>query len=162
RNHIAVPASFTMIGKALLQLDEIARSLHRGFRPTDAIRDHAAELITETVTRSASAPRMLQALIEAEELADALPHRLASILSIHADNRLRVQVTSKEAASLSDAVTRGARILSAGAVLAACLVGLAVLASASGDFWFLLGATSIIAAGLTSVLWLSGGLLRDG
>ncbi len=162
RNHVAVPPSFTMIGKALLQLDEIARCLDPGFRPDQAIRQHAAEMISETVTRAASAPRMLQALIEAEELADALPDRIARILSVHADNRMRLQVTSRELSGLGEAVTRGARILSAGMVLAACLVGLATLASASGDFWFLFGATSIIAAGLTSVLWLSGGLLRDG
>lgn len=161
RNHIAVPPSFTMIGKALLQLDEIARALHPEFRPDEAVRAHAASLISETVTRSASGPRLLQALIEAEELADALPDRVARILSVHADNRLRIQVVSKELNRLSDAVTRGARILAAGAVLAACLVGLSVLASATHDFWFLFGATSLIVAGLTSVLWLSGGLLRD-
>ena len=161
RNHIAVPPSFTMIGKALLQLDEIARTLHPGFRPDEAIRDHATALISETVTRAASGPRMLQALIEAEELADALPDRVARILSVHADNRLRVQIASRELSALGEAVTRGARILAAGGVLAACLVGLALLASASGDAWFLLGATSIIVAGITSVLWLSGGLLRD-
>ncbi|MEN0063742.1 MAG: AarF/UbiB family protein [Myxococcota bacterium] len=162
RNHITVPPSFTMIGKALLQLDEIARTLHPGFRPDEAIREHAAALISQTVSQAASGPRMLQALIEAEELADALPDRVARILQIHADNRLRVQVTAKEMATLSAAVTRGARILSAGGVLAACLVGLAILASASNDSWFFVGATSLIVAGITSVIWLSGGLLRDG
>lgn len=161
RTRVTVPPSFTLIGKALLQLDEIGRSLDEGFRPDEAIRTHAATLFQQTLTQAASGPRMLQALLEVEELADALPHRAAKILGVFAENRLRVQVGSRDLQRHADAMTHGARTLAAGMVLAICLLGLAWLSGDAADPWPAVGAALLVVAGCGAGLWLWGGLLWD-
>ena len=63
-----------MLGKALLNLDEVARSLDPDLRPrTPPSRTEAAELMRKKLLQSASPGNVLAAAMEAKEFAERLP-----------------------------------------------------------------------------------------
>ncbi|HET9772438.1 MAG TPA: AarF/UbiB family protein, partial [Acidimicrobiia bacterium] len=63
----------TMLGTALLNLDEVARRLDPDFVPTDAVRTYAADLLRRRLLPTPG--RLLAATMDAKEFAEQLPGR---------------------------------------------------------------------------------------
>ncbi len=57
---IVVPPEFTMLGKTLLNLDQIGRTLDPGFDPNAAIRRHAAGILRQRVLKSIAPGEILR------------------------------------------------------------------------------------------------------
>lgn len=122
-----MPMELSLLGKALLNLDHIARTLDPEFDPNAAIRRHAGELLSRRMRRDLSPGNVVATLLEAKELAEQLPARVNQILATVADNELRLKVDAFDENELIRAVQKVANRITVGVVLAALIVGAALM-----------------------------------
>jgi predicted unusual protein kinase regulating ubiquinone biosynthesis (AarF/ABC1/UbiB family) len=124
---VRMPHELTVLGKTLLNLDAVGRTLAPAFRPNEAIRRHASEIMRRRMNREASMGQLLSVLIDAKEFIRELPGRLNRALDLVAENRLRIKVDSLDEAALLVGLLKVANRITAGLVLAALIVSAALM-----------------------------------
>lgn len=122
-----VPSEMTMLGKALLNLDEVGRTLDAKFDPNATIRRRSAELTQRRMRQSFSAGNVFGTLIETKDFVERLPARANKILDLLADNRLSLKVDALDEELLLEGFQKVANRITVGLVLAAMIVGAAML-----------------------------------
>ena len=127
----------TMLGKALLNLDEIGRRLAPDFDVNDAIRRNASDLMRRRMMKAASPSNMFAAVLDVKEFAERLPGRVNRILDSLADNDLRLKVEIIDHGSIIDGFQKVANRIALGLVLAALIVGAAMLMRVQTTFTIL-------------------------
>ena len=131
---IRVPSELTMLGKTLLNLDQVGRTLDPTFDPNASIRRNAAELTTERVRRSLSPGNFMASLIELRDFAQRLPARVNRILDNVADNKLKINVDALDEKLLMEGFQKVANRITTGLILAALIVGAAMLTQVPSSF----------------------------
>ena len=131
---IRVPSELTMLGKTLLNLDQVGRTLDPTFDPNASIRRNAAELTTERVRRSLSPGNFMASLMELRDFAQRLPARVNRILDNVADNKLKVHVEAIDEKLLMEGFQKVANRITTGLILAAMIVGAAMLTRVESSF----------------------------
>jgi ubiquinone biosynthesis protein len=124
---IRVPPELTMLGKTLLNLDQIGRTLDPDFDPNAAIRRHAAELTQMRMRRSISPGNVFAALIEMKDFVEHLPRRVNRILDNVANNTFEVKVDAIDEKTLMEGFQKVANRITVGLILASLIVGAALL-----------------------------------
>jgi predicted unusual protein kinase regulating ubiquinone biosynthesis (AarF/ABC1/UbiB family) len=115
----------TMLGKALLNLDEVARTLDPTFRPADAIRSDAAGVLRRRMLPTPG--RVLTAALEATDFAEHLPRRVNQVMDALAEGELTLNVTGINEVELLRGIHRLANRITTGLVLAALIIGAAMM-----------------------------------
>jgi ubiquinone biosynthesis protein len=126
-HHIRPPSDLTMIGKTLLNLDEVGRTLDPDLEPNAMIRRHAAELMERQVTSSLRPGNLFKAAMEANELLQRMPQRLNRIMGLVADNEIRVHVDAIDEAKLIAGLDKIANRITLGLLIAALILGAALM-----------------------------------
>jgi predicted unusual protein kinase regulating ubiquinone biosynthesis (AarF/ABC1/UbiB family) len=124
---IRVPAEMTMLGKTLLNLDLVGRTLAPDFDPNQSIRRNAAELLHQRTMKGLSAGNIFTALLETKELIEKLPSRVNQFLDLVATNKLRVKVDAIDENLLMAGMQKVANRITLGLILAALIIGAAML-----------------------------------
>jgi predicted unusual protein kinase regulating ubiquinone biosynthesis (AarF/ABC1/UbiB family) len=124
---IRMPPELSMLGKALLNLDEIGRKFHPEFNPTEAIRRHAADITRRKLMKSLSPGNLFSAAMEAKELAQEMPARVNRILDLLSRNQLKLEVETIDEDRLIEGFQKVANRITMGLVLASLVVGAALL-----------------------------------
>jgi predicted unusual protein kinase regulating ubiquinone biosynthesis (AarF/ABC1/UbiB family) len=119
------PAEMAMIGKALLNLDQATLHLDPTFSPAEAIRDNASNIMRGGL--SVSPGGIMAAAIEAKEFTSQLPRRANRILDALADGELTVRINAIDEERLLTVLQRLANRLTMGLVLAAIVIGAALM-----------------------------------
>lgn len=132
QHRVAPPSELTMLGKTLLNLDEVGRTLDPDLEPNAAIRRHAAELMERRMMKSMSPSALLKAAMEASELVQQMPRRLNRILELMADNRLTLNVEAIDEVRLISGLEKIANRITLGLIIAALIVGAAMLVRVEG------------------------------
>jgi predicted unusual protein kinase regulating ubiquinone biosynthesis (AarF/ABC1/UbiB family) len=133
-NRIRLPVELAMIGKTLLSLDEIGRVLAPTFDPNGAIRRHAAEITQQRMGRDLSIASLFSTAVELKSFAQHLPGRVNRILDRLADNEFRIGVDAIDEARLMEGMQKVANRIALGVVLAALIVGAALLMDVPTSF----------------------------
>lgn len=121
------PADLALLAKALMNLDEVARTLDPGFDPNEAVARHAADILTGQMWESLSPSNMLQALIATKDLVEQMPSRLNAIMGRLAEGEFTVNVESIDEDHLIAGLYQVANRIATGLVLAALIIGAAML-----------------------------------
>jgi len=121
------PSELTMIGKALMNLDELGRSLAPGFDPYEAIRRSAIPLVLKMMRQNTSPAALLGRALEVNEFVNQLPGRVNKILDRVAENQLEFRVRSFDEQELVQGFQKVANRIAHGLVVAALIVGAAML-----------------------------------
>ncbi|MBS0630300.1 MAG: AarF/ABC1/UbiB kinase family protein [Verrucomicrobia bacterium] len=154
-----VPSELALLGKTLLQLDEVGLTLNPDFDPNAAIRRNATELMSRRVAHSAAQGGTLRSLLEMKHFMGALPTRLNHIMDAVTEGGIEVKVKAVDAKMVVDGMHKIANRITAGVILAALIIGasllmriqtsfqifgypglaiLCFLAAAAGGFWLVL------------------------
>jgi predicted unusual protein kinase regulating ubiquinone biosynthesis (AarF/ABC1/UbiB family) len=133
-NRIRLPVELAMIGKTLLSLDEIGRVLAPHFDPNGAIRRHAGEITQERIGRDMSVASLFSAVVELKSFVQRLPGRVNRILDHLADNQFKLHVDAIDEARLMEGMQKVANRIALGLVLAALIVGAALLMDVETSF----------------------------
>ena len=131
-HHISPPSELAMLGKTLLNLDEVGRTLDPQFEPNAAIRRNAADLMERRMMASVSPSSLLKAALEANELVQQMPRRLNRILEMLSENRLTLNVEAIDERHLISGLEKIANRITLGLVIAALIMGAAMLVQVDG------------------------------
>jgi ubiquinone biosynthesis protein len=121
------PVELSMVAKALLNLDLVARTLDPDVVPVELVRERAVELAGAGMKPSLGG--LLSAAMEAREFAEQLPGRLNRAVDAVAGGRFEVRVNAFDEPSFLQGLHRMANRVATGLVLAALIVGAALLSN---------------------------------
>jgi ubiquinone biosynthesis protein len=128
-----VPSELTMLGKALMSLGELGRGLSPDFDPYETIRKDALPLVLKMMRQGTSAST-LGRVLEMNEFARELPGRVNKIMDRVAENRLEFRVRSFNEQELVQGFQKVANRVAQALVVAALIVGAAMLTSVPTRF----------------------------
>jgi len=131
---IRVPSELAMLGKTLLNLDQVGRALDPEFDPNASIRRNAADLTRRRLRQSVSPANILAGLMEVKEFAERLPGRINKILDTVASNGLEVKVDAIDEKLLIEGIQKIANRITVGLILAALIVSAAMLMRVETSF----------------------------
>ncbi len=126
-NGIRVPSELTMLGKTLLNLDQVGRALEPEFDPNASIRRNAAEILQQRLVKSISPANLFSGVLELKDLIQRLPARLNKIIDAISNNELKVTVDAIDEQTLVEGFQKVANRITVGLILAALIVGAALL-----------------------------------
>lgn len=129
-----LPSEFTMIAKALLNLDRVVFTLDPTFDPNAVIRERATEILQRNIIKSISPGNLLTGVVEVKEFAEKLPTRVNRILDAIGNNELRVKVDAIDEKVVLDGLQKVANRITMGLVVAALIVGAAMLMRVETSF----------------------------
>jgi len=124
---IRIPPELTMLGKTLLNLDLVGRTLAPEFDPNQSIRRNAANIFHRRTMKALSPGNLFAALLETKELIEKLPTRLNQLLELLATNKLKVEVDAIDEDLLMSGMQKVANRITLGLILAALIMGAALL-----------------------------------
>ncbi|HYE92743.1 MAG TPA: AarF/UbiB family protein [Terriglobales bacterium] len=133
-NGLRLPPELMMLGKTFLNLDEIARRLDPEFNPQEALRSHLANVMQRRVASVLSPATVFGALIETKDLAERLPGRLNRIFDRLADDDVPVQLKGFDQTRLMMGLQKIANRITVGLLLAALIIGAAMLMEVETSF----------------------------
>lgn len=119
------PAEMSMIGKALLNLDQATLHLDPAFAPAEVIREHTSKVLASGLKTSPGG--VLAAALEAKEFTTQLPRRANRILDTLAEGEFHVRVDAIDEERLLTVMQRIANRVVLGIIIAATVVGAALL-----------------------------------
>jgi predicted unusual protein kinase regulating ubiquinone biosynthesis (AarF/ABC1/UbiB family) len=122
---LRLPAELSMLGKALLNLDQVARELDPDFDPAQAIRRHTDEIL-ETQMRPSSGSAF-SALLEARDFVEQFPGRVNKVMDAMAEGTFHLDVHAFDQAELMRGFQKLANRVTMGLVVAALIIGAALL-----------------------------------
>ena len=131
---IRVPPELTMLGKTLLNLDQVARTLAPEFDPNASIRRNAAEILRQRVLKSLSPGNLFSGVLEVKDLVQRLPARLNKFLDALANNEFRVSVDAIDEKTLIIGFQKVANRITVGLIIASLIVGAALLMRVETSF----------------------------
>ncbi|MBI3282203.1 MAG: AarF/ABC1/UbiB kinase family protein [Acidobacteria bacterium] len=134
KSGIRVPAQLALLGKALLSLDQVGRILDPDFDPNSAIRRYGVEMMRLRVRKSFSAGHLVAGVSEMKDFLERLPSRVNRILDRIADNNLEIRVDAIDEQGLMEGFQKVANRITLGLVLAALIVGAAMLMNVPTHF----------------------------
>jgi len=119
------PPELAMLGKAMLNLDQVAHILDPDFQPSEAVRRHSAEIIQAEMRGSGRG--LLTSVLEARDFVEELPGRVNRVMDSLAHGEFELKVKAFDEAELLRGLQKLANRVTAGLVVAALVVGAALL-----------------------------------
>ena len=122
---LRLPPELAVLGKALLNLDQIARILDPSFDPSACVRDHAAEVLSSRMRPNRE--RLATAALETRELVEEMPARLNRLFETASRGELRIKVDAIDEMAFLRGLHQLANRITSGLLVAALIVGAAML-----------------------------------
>lgn len=126
-NGVVVPSELTLLGKTLLQLDEIGRILDPTFDPNASVRRNVGELMSQRMRKNLTQGNVFSSMMELKDFATHLPARLNRVMDAVSNGDLELKVKAIDAKTVLDGMQKIANRITAGVVLAALIVGASLL-----------------------------------
>jgi len=124
---IRVPSELSLLGKTLLNLDQVGRAIEPNFDPNAAIRRNAADILQRRLVKSLSPGNLFSGVLELKDLLARLPARLNRFMDALANNEFRVSVDAIDERKLMVGFQKVANRITIGLVVAALIIGAALL-----------------------------------
>ena len=125
---LKIPPEMALLGKTLLHLDEVGRCLDPEFDVNASLRRNASSVMRRRMLKSATPANVFSAAMDVREFAERLPGRVNKILDSLAANDMRFKVEVIDQGSIIEGLQKVANRIALGLVLAALIVGAAMLA----------------------------------
>jgi ubiquinone biosynthesis protein len=135
---LVVPSDLTMLGKTLLQLDEVGKILDPDFDPDAAIRRNVTDIMTKKLAKDTSKGSFFATLLDMKQFAAQLPIRLNKIMDAVTSKDLEVKVRAVDAPIIMEGLQKIANRVTTGLILAALIVGASLMMRIETS-WTLLG-----------------------
>jgi ubiquinone biosynthesis protein len=129
-----VPSDLSLLGKTLLQLDQVGRTLDPAFNPNDAIRRNVTEILNQRMSKSFTSGKILSSMLELKDFVGGLPPKVNKILDALGDPQLEVFIRPRDKHQFLAGLNHSANRITAGLILAALIVGAALLMRVPTEF----------------------------
>jgi ubiquinone biosynthesis protein len=134
---IKSPVELTMLGKTLLTLDNIARTLAPALDVNASIRKNASSLMQRRLLKSLSPGTVFTTVLEAKEFAEQLPRRINRVLESLASSQLKLKVEVIDEGAVIDGLQKVANRITLGLVVAALILSSAMMMQIESRFTLL-------------------------
>ena len=134
---VRMPPELALLGKTLLNLDLIGRKLDPEFDVNASMRRNAMQLMQRRFLKTMTQANMFSTALEMRDFAERLPARLNRIFDALAGNDLRLKIEVIDHGSIIDGLQKVANRIALGVVLAALIVGAAMLMRVETSFTIL-------------------------
>ena len=134
---IKSPVELTMLGKTLLTLDNIARTLAPSLDVNASIRNNASSLMQRRLLSSLSPGTVFTTVLEAKEFAEQLPRRINRVLESLASSQLKLKVEVIDEGAVIDGLQKVANRITLGLVVAALIISAAMMMRIESRFTLL-------------------------
>jgi predicted unusual protein kinase regulating ubiquinone biosynthesis (AarF/ABC1/UbiB family) len=131
------PSELTILGKTLLQLDEVGRILSPNFNPNASVRRNVGEILRKRVLKTGSPARLFGGLLELKDFIGGLPGRVSRLLDAAANAELEVRVKTPDARHLLNGFEKIANRITTGVILASLIIGASLLMQVNTRFQIL-------------------------
>ena len=128
------PSELSLLGKTLLNLDAVTQALSPGFNTQDTVESHLQRVLRHRLFDSVKPSSIASEILEMKEFTRQLPNRLSQILGNLANNRFRLRVEGLDDPLLMKNLQKIANRISSGMVVAALIIGAAMLMSIETRF----------------------------
>ena len=127
-HHMRAPAELTMLGKTLLNIDQVARALDPQLDVNEAIRRNGGDLMTKRLRKAVTSGSVISAVLEAKEFAEKLPGRVNRVLDSLAASELKLKIELTDHGEILEGLQKIANRISIGLVVAALILAAALIA----------------------------------
>lgn len=124
---IHIPVELNILGKILLNLDQIVAYLAPKYDVQKTIKDYVQLLMQQRMKENLKPENLMEVFLEMKELTENLPYRLNKFSELLADNRLRIKVDAIDEQRFTGAFQKVANRITAGLIIAALIIGAAML-----------------------------------
>ncbi len=131
---IQLPPELTLLGKALLNLDEVGRTLAPEFDVNEALRREGPELMQQRMRQSMSPANLFTAALETKEFLEQLPGRVNKFLDAATNNELKLNVEVIDEGAVIHGLQKVANRITLGLLLASLIIGAAMLMRVETSF----------------------------
>jgi len=129
-----LPHEFTLIAKALLNLDRCVYTLAPNFNPNEVIREEATNLLARRLVKSVQPGSVMTQVVEVKDFLERLPTRVNKILDAIGNNELKIGVDAIDERVVLDGLQKIANRITLGLVLASLIVGAALMMRVDTSF----------------------------
>ena len=124
---IRLPSELTMLGKTLLNLDQVGRTLAPDFDVNAALRSEGPELMQQRMRQSLSPANVFAAALETKEFVEQLPGRVNRLLDAVGHNELKLKIEVIDEGAVIEGLQKVANRITLGLLLASLIIGAAML-----------------------------------
>lgn len=124
---IHIPVELNILGKILLNLDQIVAYLAPKYDVQQTVKDYVQLLMQQRMKENLKPENLMEVFLEMKELTENLPYRLNKFSELLADNRLRIKVDAIDEQRFTGAFQKVANRITAGLIIAALIIGAAML-----------------------------------
>ena len=124
---VRLPSEMTMLGKTLLNLDQVGRALDPDFDVNAALRDEGADLMQQRMRQTMRASSVYSAALETKEFMEQLPGRVNKLLDAATNNQLKLNVDLIDEGAIMGGLQKVANRITLGLLLASLIIGAAML-----------------------------------
>jgi predicted unusual protein kinase regulating ubiquinone biosynthesis (AarF/ABC1/UbiB family) len=153
----------SMLARALLSLDEVARTLDPDIQVDEVIENHAAQIMRSHMLQAARPTRVMSSALEAAAFAEALPGRLNKLLESLSEGKLTINLEGLDEGAIMRGAQKLANRVATGVLIAAFVVAAALFSSAKAtDTLWGYPVLTIVFLGLAVVtaVWLGIAIMR--
>ena len=126
-NGLHAPSELTILGKTLMQLDQVGKILSPNFNPNVSTRRNVAKIMTRHMFKSASPGKLFGSFLEMKDFVGGLPERVNKLLDAAANAELQLNVKTPDAHHLLNGFEKIANRITTGVILAALIIGASLL-----------------------------------
>jgi len=137
RTGLHVPSELTLLGKTLLQLEEVGKILSPKFNTNASVRRNVADIMSTRMRKAATPGHLFGSFLELKDFATGLPGRVNKILDVVGNSELEVNVKTPDARHLLNGFEKIANRVTTGIILAALIVGAALMMRINSTFQIL-------------------------
>lgn len=137
QNGIILPIEINILGKVLLNLDQIIAVLSPDFNLQSAINRHTQKLMQSKMLSDIKPESLMTTALESKKLAEALPHRLNKFTKDLANNEYVLKINAIDEKRLTDGFQKVANRITLGLIIAAMIIGAAMLMNVDTAFTIL-------------------------
>jgi len=129
-----LPPEFTMIAKALLNLDQVVYTLAPNFDPNKVIRNYATEIMQQRMLKSLAPGNLMTNLLDVKDFLEKLPSRVNKILDAVGNNELKLNVDAIDEKKLMEGLQKVANRITVGLIIASMIIGASLLMRVETSF----------------------------
>jgi ubiquinone biosynthesis protein len=129
-----VPSELALLGKTLLQLDEVGKILDPDFDPNAAIRRNITRIASQRLNKDATKGSAMKALLEMKDFLAGLPSKVNKVMDALANHELEVKVRAVDANLVMEGFQKIANRITTGIILGALIIGASLLMRVETSF----------------------------
>ncbi|MFD1096304.1 ABC1 kinase family protein [Salegentibacter chungangensis] len=131
---IHIPVEVNILGKVLLNMDQIVAFLDPDFNLRKAIQKHVHKIMEEKMIKELKPENLFSMLLQSKKLAENLPERLNRFSESLANNEFKLKIEAIDEKRVTDGFQKVANRITLGLIIAAMIIGAAMLMQVPSDF----------------------------